>query len=175
MCGKAKPAPGFLLAGHNGQRLSLYGGIAVKAQASLEYLLVLAIALAALAISLSVLYDAKIRFERQARASVAQAAAESIAGAANQICLLGGSNSRTVEGLPNLFWLGFEQKDATVEGIGIGRGQRGGKGSLSLGFSDAKATMLVACGVELTGQEYSNSVYLKGSGGKVFIEQAKEE
>ena len=81
--------------------------INMKGQISLEFLIVLAIFLAMLAVSITALVNVKDVGEAQMEEQRARMAAQEIANTINNICILGNGNSRSIETGLNNFTLEY--------------------------------------------------------------------
>jgi len=126
-----------------------------RGQVSAEYLIILAVSLAALAIAANALFS----FYSQYRSDMAQAHADSVArqirDAAGQVCLFGEGNSRTVEGLPANFTI---EADPYMNP------------NLAEVVVDGKASALeTACNMSVLNREYSGRVAITYSAGNVEL------
>ena len=134
----------------------------MKGQVSLEYMLVLAISLAALAFSVSALFGIKNSFEAQSRQILLSKSVERIAQAADEVCLLGGSNARTVDRLPASFSLAYLQ-DENQSNL------------LSMSMGNMTVSKRTKCAITLAQQDFSSSVFVENVDGQASIGQGNAD
>ena len=128
-------------------------------QVSLEYLILSAIFLSALAISASLLFDLRNKTENEINMISVSSAAGEISQAVGQVCALGGENARTITGLPEKFTLEYDK----------------GSGMISVIAHNITAKSSVSCMVVIEESEYSGSVMVKAGERKLGEIEGKEE
>ncbi len=103
-----------------------------RGQVSAEYLIILAVSLAAIAIAASALFS----FSSQYRDNMAQSRADSVArqiqGAAQEACIFGEGNSRAVSGLPANFTIEPDPVDPHAASVRVDGKAAGIKTSCSI-------------------------------------------
>lgn len=128
--------------------------MAGKGQVSAEYLIILAVSLAAIAIAANALFS----FYDQYRDGMAQSHADSVArqihDAAEQVCLFGEGNSRTVDGLPGNFSI---VQDPYMQNTAM------------VAVDGKESSLETSCGMIITSQDYSQKVAITYSSGAIEL------
>ncbi len=128
----------------------------MRGQVSLEYLILLAISLAAIALSATSLFSFSSQYKAQMEQAYAASVADQIKDAAWQVCTFGEGNSRTVEGLPAAFALAQDEISAKTANVEIG-----GK----------NASFELPCEMDMQATNYSSTIKIEYEGGKAKFTQ----
>ncbi len=116
-----------------------------RGQVSAEYLIILAVSLAAIALAAGALFSFSSQYRAQMGQAQADSAARQIYDSAWQVCTFGEGNARTVDGLPANFTLAQGNSDNVIK----------------VGVQGVNSAFEIPCNATLQSQDYSGMVRIE--------------